>query len=68
MNSIITLMGSSKSMGFNENNFVVSLRNDSGDCEDHDSFEEFFFYNILCCFRVDLDVLEGEEEAIVAGG
>lgn len=67
MKSIITLMGSSKSMGLSENSCVVSLRNGSGDCEDDDPFEVFLL-TIVFILRADLEVLEGDEEAIVAGG
>ena len=42
MNSIITLTGSSKSMGFIEKILVVSLRKGSNEGEDEDSLEDFF--------------------------
>ena len=42
MNSIITLIGSSKSMGFIEKSWVVSLRKSSDECEDDNSLEDFF--------------------------
>lgn len=67
MNSIITLMGSSKSMGLSENSCVVSLRNGLGDWEDDDPFEDFLPI-VFVILGADLKVLDGDEEAIVAGG
>ena len=43
MNSIINLMDSSQSKGFRENICVVSLRNGSGDVDDDEPLEVFFF-------------------------
>ena len=42
MNSVITLMDSSYSIGLSENSWVVSLRKGSGKVEDEDPLCDFF--------------------------
>lgn len=42
MNSIITIMGSSKSRGSVEKSCVVSLRNGSNDCDKDEPLDDLF--------------------------
>ena len=69
MNSIITLMDSSSSIGFSENNRVVSLRKGSDYIEDDGPLEDFFVaIDFLGVKAVGAFFCGKDLEAVVADG
>lgn len=61
-------MGSLNSIGLIEKSCVVSLRNGSGDREDDGPFDDFSLAMVLVILEVDWEILEGDEDTIIAEG